>query len=316
MMRAIVAWIVGLGLVANGLTMLAVPDAWYGLVPGVPQTGPFNPHFVRDIGAAYLVAGASLAVSRSIEPRGRPRLPAPPSSPSTHWFTFGMRRRDASTSISCSSICRQSFCRLRSRSGSRGRRDILSKRRRSKMLKWFLSRWITKFERTWNYDASYLRDVLDADPRAMMAFSRVTAFGQYHKDVPLAVFCAAGIVGAMREDCGPCTQLGIDMAQRNGVDPAVLRAIVARDINAMPFEVALAVRFAEASLDHAPEADDLREEVLRRFGKRGLVSLAFVMTASRLYPTLKYALGHGRACTRLTVGGETRPVLRQLTKAA
>jgi hypothetical protein len=184
------------------------------------------------------------------------------------------------------------------------------------MLKWFLGRWITKFEQTWNYDASYLRDVLDADPRAMMAFSKVTAFGQYHKDVPLAVFCAAGIVGAMREDCGPCTQLGIDMAQRNGVDPAVLRAIVARDINAMPFEVALAVRFAEASLDHAPEADDLREEVLRRFGRRGLVSLAFVMTASRLYPTVKYALGHGRACTRLTVGGETRPVLRQLTKAA
>ena len=52
------------------------------------------------------------------------------------------------------------------------------------------------------------------------------------------------------------------------------------------------------------------------FGKRGLVSLAFAMTASRLYPTLKYALGHGRACTRVTVGGETRPVLRQLTKAA
>ena len=71
------------------------------------------------------------------------------------------------------------------------------------MLKWFLSRWITKFERTWNYDASYLRDVLDADPRAMMAFSKVTAFGQYHKDVPLAVYCAAGIVGAMREAADP-----------------------------------------------------------------------------------------------------------------
>jgi uncharacterized protein YjeT (DUF2065 family) len=73
MMRAIVAWIVGLGLVANGLTMLAVPDAWYGLVPGVPQTGPFNPHFVRDIGAAYLVAGASLvwfALDRATRPAG------------------------------------------------------------------------------------------------------------------------------------------------------------------------------------------------------------------------------------------------------
>jgi hypothetical protein len=57
------------------------------------------------------------------------------------------------------------------------------------------------------------------------------------------------------------------------------------------------VRFAETSLRHAPEADDLREEALRRYGKRGLVSLAFAMTAARLYPTLRYAMGHGRpAC--------------------
>lgn len=73
-MRAIAAWIVGLGLIANGLTMLAIPDTWYGLVPGVWQTGPFNPHFVRDIGAAYLVAGATLvwfATDRAARPAAR-----------------------------------------------------------------------------------------------------------------------------------------------------------------------------------------------------------------------------------------------------
>jgi hypothetical protein len=184
------------------------------------------------------------------------------------------------------------------------------------MMKWFMRRWIDKFERTWNYDASYLREVLDADPRALLAFGKVQALSNYRKDVPPAVYCAAGIVGTMTEDCGPCTQLVLDMAQRQGVEPAILRAIVARDVAALPFEVALALRFAEATLNHAPEADDLRDEVVRRFGKRGLVSLAFAMTASRLYPTLKYALGHGRACTRLSIGGEARPVLRQLTKAA
>jgi hypothetical protein len=100
------------------------------------------------------------------------------------------------------------------------------------------------------------------------------------------------------------------------VEPAVLRAIVARDFAAMPYEVALAARYTETALQHAPEADDLREEVLRQWGKRGLVSLAFAIVSSLLYPTLKYALGHGRTCTRLTIGGETRPVLRELTKAA
>jgi hypothetical protein len=184
------------------------------------------------------------------------------------------------------------------------------------MIKWFLRWWIDKFERTWSYDASYMRDVLDADPRAVLAFSKVTGISTYRKDVPLALYCATGLVGAMAEDCGPCTQLGIDMAQRAGVDPALLRAVVARGLRGLPEDVGLAVRFAETSLRHAPEADDLREEVLRRFGKRGLVSLAFAMTAARLYPTLKYAMGRGRACMRVTIGGETRPVLRELIRAA
>jgi hypothetical protein len=182
------------------------------------------------------------------------------------------------------------------------------------MLKRFLRRQIAAFERNWNYDASYIREMIDADPRAMMTFGKVQGLSQYRKDVPLAAYCAAGLVTVMAEDCGPCTQLGIDMAQREGVDAAILRAIVARDYAAMPEEVALAVRFTEATLHHAPEADDLRQEVLRRWGKRGLISLAFSMLSARLYPTLKYALGHGRACTRLVIGGEARPVLRQLTE--
>jgi hypothetical protein len=53
-------WLFDLVLVANGVFMLALPQSWYDLVPGVAATGPFNPHFVRDIGAAYLVAGGAL----------------------------------------------------------------------------------------------------------------------------------------------------------------------------------------------------------------------------------------------------------------
>ncbi|MEO8115730.1 MAG: hypothetical protein ABI655_15180, partial [Phenylobacterium sp.] len=55
-MTRIIAGALGLLLAANGLYMLFAPAPWYGAVPGVPSTGPFNPHFVRDIGAAYLTA--------------------------------------------------------------------------------------------------------------------------------------------------------------------------------------------------------------------------------------------------------------------
>jgi len=46
-------------LAANGIAMLAMPQTWYGLIPGVPDTGPLNAHFVRDIGCAYLISGVS-----------------------------------------------------------------------------------------------------------------------------------------------------------------------------------------------------------------------------------------------------------------
>jgi hypothetical protein len=59
-MRRVLAVVLGIGLALNALLMLAVPAHWYAAVPGVTQTGPFNGHFVRDIGAAYLVAAAGL----------------------------------------------------------------------------------------------------------------------------------------------------------------------------------------------------------------------------------------------------------------
>ncbi|HWN08929.1 MAG TPA: hypothetical protein VNO50_06555 [Pyrinomonadaceae bacterium] len=48
----------------NGAWMLLFPQSWYNDLPAdVPHTGPFNAHFVRDLGVAFLVAGVSFAWS-------------------------------------------------------------------------------------------------------------------------------------------------------------------------------------------------------------------------------------------------------------
>jgi hypothetical protein len=73
--------------------------------------------------------------------------------------------------------------------------------------------------------------------------------------------------------------------------------------DAMPADVALAWRFTRATLAHDPAADVYREVIVERWGRPGLISLAFAITAARLYPTVKYALGHGKACMRVVVGG-------------
>jgi uncharacterized protein YjeT (DUF2065 family) len=52
----------GLLLSVNGIFMLIAPEAWYEFVPGVPDTGPFNQHFIRDIGIIQLFLGLAFGI--------------------------------------------------------------------------------------------------------------------------------------------------------------------------------------------------------------------------------------------------------------
>jgi hypothetical protein len=65
-----VAFAMGLGAVANGTFMLIWPMDWYMAVPGVTTTGPFNQHFLRDIGVVYLFLGAAFLIG-AVMPRYR-----------------------------------------------------------------------------------------------------------------------------------------------------------------------------------------------------------------------------------------------------
>lgn len=52
--------VLGLGSLANAVWMLVDPARWYHELPaGVPDYGPLNVHFVRDIGCAFATVGAA-----------------------------------------------------------------------------------------------------------------------------------------------------------------------------------------------------------------------------------------------------------------
>jgi hypothetical protein len=40
-----------------GVGILAAPRDFYGLTPGLPLFGPFNAHFIRDVGLVYAASG-------------------------------------------------------------------------------------------------------------------------------------------------------------------------------------------------------------------------------------------------------------------
>jgi len=172
------------------------------------------------------------------------------------------------------------------------------------MLKWLIKNRLDAFERRFGYDVTYARELLAADTRAFLHYARLAGFSSYRRDVPVEVYYAAKLTAIVAEDCGPCSQLVVAMALGDGVDPRTVATVVEGNDPLVAEPVRLGVRFARAVLAHDPAADEVRAAIERRWGPRAVVSLAFAITASRMFPTLKYALGHGKACQRVDVAGE------------
>ncbi|MGE5500411.1 MAG: hypothetical protein ACM3W4_00625 [Ignavibacteriales bacterium] len=172
------------------------------------------------------------------------------------------------------------------------------------MLKAILNAVVGRFEKRYDYDVSYMRDLIETDTAAFFAFTGVQKLQSYRK-APTAALAAAKLVATLQEDCGPCTQIVVSMAEEQGVAPAVLKGVLTGDETAMGADAALAWKFARASLARDMEAaDPLRDEIVRRWGRKGLAAIALAIASARVFPTVKYALGHGKTCSRVTVKGE------------
>lgn len=171
------------------------------------------------------------------------------------------------------------------------------------MLRRLVEKRLEAFEREWGYDMSYAREILAVGVGPLMAFMRATKVGAWRGELTDDVWHGARLAAIVAEDCGPCAQLVATMAERAGVDRGLLRAVVSGDDAALPDDVAAAVRFVRAAATRSTDIDAHRAAVIERFGQRGLVALTFALLAARMYPTVKYALGYGRACARVEVGG-------------
>ncbi|WP_119299757.1 hypothetical protein [Dongia deserti] len=172
------------------------------------------------------------------------------------------------------------------------------------MLKWFMKRKLRAFGDAFGYDTSYGAELIDTDPAAGLALARLSKVAAYQADAPAPAWYAAKIVAAMSEDCGPCVQLGVTMAQRGGVSDSDLRGIIVGDVARMSADASLGYRFAKALLARSAELEALRDEIQRRWGAKALAAISITIVASRTFPALKYALGHGQSCQAVEIGGD------------
>ncbi len=160
------------------------------------------------------------------------------------------------------------------------------------------------FERANNYDMSYVHEMLESDPNAVLVFNRVGQMARYVGPLPRDVAHCIGLVATLHEDCGPCLQLGVTFAMRAQVP----HELIARVISGEPTgntDVDLAVAFCQAVLRQEPNEGELREKVVHRFGHSGLTAMAFSLTGKRMYPMIKRVLGYAHCYPVVQVGARS-----------
>jgi hypothetical protein len=172
------------------------------------------------------------------------------------------------------------------------------------MLKLLFHKAIQGYEKQFGYDATYLHEVLDASIVAFIKFMLFQTMANHRDGVSTEAWYAAKLAGALSEDCGPCSQLVVDMALKDGVPQQVIAALLRGDMDKAGEDASLGFRYGQAVANRDPSIAALVESVKKRFNERGLVALDFVASSARVYPCLKRGMGHGMACVRLTVGPE------------
>src|SRR5258708_15702365 len=97
------------------------------------------------------------------------------------------------------------------------------------MRNWIARRMLRGTSKRYGYDASYLEMMLKTSPSAFFKFASLMKAAGHREVVPVDAAFAAKPVGALAEDCGPCTQLCVDMALEAGMAKDQIEAVVRRD---------------------------------------------------------------------------------------
>ena len=156
--------------------------------------------------------------------------------------------------------------------------------------------FLNQFEDRYKYDCSYMREMLQVSPEAFQAFEGFMPMGRFQKSAPVDVLFVAKLTTMKTEDCGACTQLNIRMAVEAGVSKDILKSVM-NNGQGLSDELKDIYYFSISVATNRPMPDGLHEKLESRYSKEVLVELGLAIAATKVYPTIKRALGHAKSCS-------------------
>ena len=164
-----------------------------------------------------------------------------------------------------------------------------------------IERQIRKAETETGENADWMRDIARNSRVAAVKFAMFLPLAAHRMEAHREIVHVARLAATRSEDCGPCLQTVVNHALQDGVEPNIVRSIVADDLGALPPLLADVYRFAAGVARHKDFDEQLRQSLLRRCGEAVMVDVALAIAATRVFPTVKRALGYAHSCAHVTI---------------
>ncbi|MBK1875585.1 hypothetical protein [Pelagicoccus mobilis] len=159
---------------------------------------------------------------------------------------------------------------------------------------------IEAFEKAYDYDASYMKVMLDEAPEALEVFNHFVPMASHRAHAPLDVYMTAKLTAYRHADCGPCLQLAVRVAQQAGFEDELIAAIVL-DQGQLPPHLLRVQAFTKACLEESETCEELRTELKWEHGKATMIELGLVIAAAQVFPIVKRSMGYHTACSLISI---------------
>jgi alkylhydroperoxidase family enzyme len=167
------------------------------------------------------------------------------------------------------------------------------------MLRALILRRIATEERRVGMPLTYVRHMVRTSLRAFFRYALFIPMSRYRRRLPADAFHVARLVATVREDCGTCVQIVVNLARTDGIAPEVLDAVLANRVEALPQLLQDVFRFTVAVIDATYDEQELRDRLRARYGEEALIELAFAIATARVFPVTKRALGYAVSCSKV-----------------
>lgn len=164
-----------------------------------------------------------------------------------------------------------------------------------------MRRAVAAMRRRYGYDGGYMEEVAAVSGGGALRLMLLPLLSQYRGSAPVDLAAGAAVASTREGDCGPCLQLAVDMALEQGASARDLRRALAGEPERAG-TAGLGYRFARAAIDDGADLAQLRQEIIDRHGEAAVVALSIAAATGRSWPVIKRGLGHGQACSLVTVG--------------